>query len=76
MASKEKNLEELMAEAQALLNERKPRKKRKVEFQFHRDSVTGQRTSKYKYHRRVNSATDRLTLQSQSDLEGNLSFFT
>ena len=59
MADEGKSLDELIEEAEALLEPEKPRKKRRGEsdFQFHRDSLTGHRTTKRKYRPRCTSSS-------------------
>ena len=50
---KEKSLEDLIKEAEALLESDKPRKKKKeIDFEFHPDSKTGKRPRNYKYRPR------------------------
>ena len=54
MADDDASLDELIEQAQALLEQEKPRKRKlgESEFEFYRDSVSGHRISKHKYRPR------------------------
>ena len=54
MADEDASLDELIEQAQAFLDQDKPRKRKvgESEFEFYRDSVSGHRISKHKYRPR------------------------
>ena len=54
MTDDDASLDELIEQAQALLEQEKPRKRKsgESEFEFYRDSVSGHRISKHKYRPR------------------------
>ena len=54
MADDDPSLDELIEQAQALLEQDKPRKRKlgESEFEFYRDSVSGHRINKHKYRPR------------------------
>ena len=51
MADEDTSLDELIEQAQALLEQEKPQKRKagESEFEFYRDSVSGHRINKHKY---------------------------
>ena len=59
MADEGKSLDELIEEAEALLELEKPKKRKKgdSEFEFYRDLLTGHRTAKHKYRPRCTRPT-------------------
>ena len=72
MAAEDKSLDELIEEAEALLERENPRKRRKreSEFEFYRDSVTGLRTSKQKYRPRSGKSSNLAPSAACSSLDG------
>ena len=73
MADEGKSLDELIEEAEALLELEKPRKRKKGEsqFEFYRDSLTGHLTTKHKYRPRCRRPTSQSTATCTSNsLEG------
>ena len=67
---KDKSVEELIREAEALLESDKPKKKKKeIEFQFHRDAKTGKRPRNYEYRPRFQSRPDQHS-EACSSMEG------
>ena len=73
MADEGKSLDELIEEAEALLELEKPRKRKKgeSEFEFYRDSLTGHRTTKHKHRPRCRRPTSQSTATCTSNsLEG------
>ncbi|XP_044171275.1 uncharacterized protein LOC122955576 isoform X2 [Acropora millepora] len=69
MADEGKSLDELIEEAEALLELEKPRKRKKgeSEFEFYRDSLTGHRTTKHKYRPRCRRPTSQSTATCTSN---------
>ncbi|XP_015752107.1 PREDICTED: uncharacterized protein LOC107331928 isoform X2 [Acropora digitifera] len=69
MADEGKSLDELIEEAEALLELEKPRKRKKgeSEFEFYCDSLTGHRTTKHKYRPRCRRPTSQSTATCTSN---------
>ena len=72
MADEGKRLDELIEEAEALLELEKPRKRKKgeSEFEFYRDSLTGHRTTKHKYRRCRGPTSQSSATCTSNSLEG------
>ena len=76
MADEDASLDELIEEAQALLEEEKPRKRKvgESEFEFFRDSVSGHRISKHKYRPRSRKPSELSKSATCSSFEGLIVF--
>ena len=76
MADEGASLDELLEEAQALLEEKKPRKRKvgESEFEFFQDSVSGHQISKHKYRPRSRKPSELLKSATCSSFEGLIVF--
>ena len=64
--SEEETLEDLVEQMQAFLDEKPRKRKKEVEYEFHRDSSTGLRKYHHKYRPRSKSTNINVTNQDQS----------
>lgn len=64
--SEEETLEDLVEQMQAFLDEKPRKRKKEVEFEFHRDPSTGLRKYHHKYRPRSKSTNTNVTNQDQS----------
>ena len=80
MADEDASLEELIEQAQALLEQEKPRKRKagESEFEFYRDSVSRHRINKHKYRPRSGKPSEFSQSATSSSFEGlrRLAFYT
>lgn len=76
MADKDTSLDELIEQAQALLEQEKPRKRKagESEFEFYRDSVSGHRINKHKYRPRSQKPSEFSKSATYSNFEGLIVF--
>lgn len=64
--SEEETLEDLVEQMQAFLDEKPRKRKKEVEYEFHRDPSTGLRKYHHKYRPRSKSTNINVTNQDQS----------
>lgn len=76
MADEDASLDELIEQAQALLEQEKPRKRKagESEFEFYRDSVSGYRINKHKYRPRSRKPSEFSKSETYSNFEGLIVF--
>ena len=76
MADEDTSLDELIEQAQALLEQEKPRKRKagESEFEFYRDSVSGYRINKHKYRPRSRKPSEFSKSETYSNFEGLIVF--
>lgn len=72
MADDDPSLDELIEQAQALLEQDKPRKRKlgESEFEFYRDSVSGHRVNKHRYRPRSRKPSEFSQSATYSSCEG------